>query len=173
MTAHLKSAAWLVLRIGRALVLSAMVGMAVGSVGPSAFGWHPTVVTSGSMSPAIHVGDVVVTSPVPVSEVPWLRPGSVVLAADPNHPGSPVLHRLVRHNLDGTLTTRGDANPGPDSTPVRPDRVLGVGRFRIPLVGVPVLRARQGDPLPAIAVVVFTATLVVARPRRRRPVPAG
>ena len=51
-------------------------------------GWSPMVVVSGSMSPMIRVGDVVLTSPVEDA----IEPGTVV--AYDNGSG-PVLHRVV------------------------------------------------------------------------------
>jgi signal peptidase len=91
----------------------------------------------------------------------------VILAADPVRPGGLLLHRRVGRRPDGSLITKGDANALPDSTPVPAANLPGLARLRVPAVGVPVLRARTGDPLPAGALVVMTAILVAVPVGRR------
>jgi signal peptidase I len=156
-----------VVRVGRAAILAALAGLAAGTLAPAAFGWHPTIVVSDSMVPAVHAGDVVVTAPLSAADAARLPLGSVVLAADPARPGGLLLHRVVGRRPDGTLVTKGDANALPDSTPLPPGNLRGMARLRIPAVGVPVLRARTGDPVPAGALVVLTVVLVAAPVRRR------
>ena len=156
------------LRIGRATLLSAMAGLAVCTVAPVAFGWHPTMVVSGSMMPAVHVGDVVVTSPLHAEDAATVPIGSVLLAADPTRPGGTLLHRLVRRTPDGKLITKGDANPFEDSTPMPAENLRGLARVRVPAIGVPMLRFRDGDPLPAIGLVVMVVTLVAAAPKAKK-----
>lgn len=79
-------------------------------------GWRSVVLTSGSMSPSIRAGDVVVASP---SDGQALSPGSVVVLSDPAGSGL-ITHRIAALNPDGSYSTRGDANAQPDSTPLRP-----------------------------------------------------
>lgn len=158
---------WTALRLARAALLTALGTLALLTVAPVALGWQPSVVTSGSMAPAIRTGDVVLTSPVGARDAATLPAGSVVLVRDPSRPGGYLLHRLVARNPDGTLKTKGDANLSADRAPVSADHLRGVGRLRIPYIGVPVLRARQGDLLPAAALVVITVALSAARLRPR------
>ncbi|GAB3424863.1 LamG-like jellyroll fold domain-containing protein [Flindersiella endophytica] len=115
-------------------------GLVLWSTAPAAFGWQPTVVMSGSMRPALAPGDVVLTRPVAVDQ---LRPGRVVLADDPDHPGRLRLHRLSRIEPDGALRLRGDANQAADSTPVRQAAVHGVGALRVPRIASPVVWVRE------------------------------
>ncbi|HYS94869.1 MAG TPA: signal peptidase I [Candidatus Nitrosopolaris sp.] len=151
----------------RTVLLAALVALGLFALAPAAFGWIPTVVTTGSMTPVIRPGDVVVAAPLRASGAVTVRPGSVVLAEDPAKPGTLLLHRVVRRNPDGALVTKGDANPVEDSTPMPPGNLRGVARFTVPMVGVPLLRARAGDPVPAGALVVIVVTLAaVRRPRR-------
>ena len=96
-------------------------------------GHRPVAITSGSMEPAIRVGDVVLFAPPPSSA---LGPGTVV-GFNPTGDQASVTHRIVQTNPDGTYVTRGDANPSTDSTPVGPDDVWGVGRFLVPYGGLP------------------------------------
>jgi len=96
-------------------------------------GWTSAAIMSGSMSPSIRTGDVVVASS---SDGENLGLGTVVMFEGPSRPGY-VTHRIVEINEDGTYTTQGDANPGADSTPLRPEQVVGTGRILVPLIGLP------------------------------------
>ena len=83
-----------------------------------AFGYSYYVVTSGSMEPEIHVGDLVIVRQCAASEC---APGDVITFQDEN--GSTVTHRL--QEIQGKkLVTRGDANNTAD-LPVEPEQVKG------------------------------------------------
>lgn len=58
-----------------------------------------------------------------------LRPGS----AEPPDPSD------CLYQPDGSYVTRGDANRQPDSTLLRLEQVVGVGRMLVPLVGLPLV----------------------------------
>lgn len=122
-------------------VLAALVGLAVWSAAPALLGWHPTTVMTGSMAPRLLPGDVVVSRPVAPAEV---RPGQVLLADDPDHPGRLRMHRFVEPGRDGAVVTKGDANPRADSSPIERSAVHGVAALRIPFVASPVLWVREG-----------------------------
>jgi len=109
---------------------------------PVAFGWHPYVVLTGSMEPNIGAGDIVLASPDPD---PDLLLGRVVVFTDPAQPDHVLIHRVIAFNGDGTLTTKGDANPTPDSTLVEIEAVEGLGRLLVRYVGLPVMWAHTGD----------------------------
>jgi signal peptidase len=160
----------LLLTAARVTVLAALAMTALVTLVPRAFGWQPTIVVSGSMSPAINTGDVVVTAPLNGWKVPL---GSVVLAADPSRLHDLLLHRVVGRNADGTLKTKGDANLSADSTAMPLANLRGVGRIRIPMIGIPLLRAREGDWLPAgalvLVVVLLSAPTMAMRGLRREP----
>lgn len=150
----------------RRLVLALAIGMVAWSLIPVAFGWQTAVIVTGSMHPAVRVGDVVATAPVRTEDVSRLPAGSVLLMDDPAKPGTLLLHRLVKHRDDGTLITKGDANRSRDSTPVPPQNVKGVARLRVPSVGLPVLWARQGEWAPLAAVVLLVGIVVFWQPPR-------
>lgn len=114
---------------------------------PLMAGWSPIVVTSGSMSPTIRPGDVVVVAP------PSADPRGVVVFEDVN--GDLVTHRVDAVLDDGRLRTKGDANAVPDSELLTRGRVFGEGRLLVPLTGLPTVWLRQGRPLQAVAVVAF------------------
>jgi signal peptidase I len=123
-------------------VLVGLLGLAAWGALPAVIGWHPTTVSSGSMMPRLHVGDVAVSRPLG-SGVPPLT--SVLLFQDPDHPGRLRMHRFVRLDDDGLLITRGDANPADDSTPVSLGAVLGIGTLRVPWIALPIVWLREGQ----------------------------
>lgn len=99
-------------------------------------GWQPVLITSGSMGPTISPGDVVLLADPPTDGS--LAQGTVITFDDPTLPGGLITHRIDGVREDGMYRTRGDANSSPDSDPVPPDAVVGVGRMLVPLVGLPV-----------------------------------
>lgn len=123
-------------------------------------GWQPVVITSGSMSPLIRPGDVVLTVDDAAPEV-----GEVVTFVDPSRPDRLVTHRIVAVEEDGSYRTRGDANAVPDSTPVPSDNVLGRGRLLVPLVGLPLVWLSGGLLLFALWVAVTVAAAVTVSGR--------
>lgn len=74
-------------------------------------------VTGGSMEPGLVPGDVCV-----VRRGGRVRSGDVALF---EHKGQAVLHRVIGVGRDGSLRTRGDANPVADRDPVPPTGVRG------------------------------------------------
>src|SRR5689334_22330234 len=99
-------------------------------------GWRPYVVKSGSMEPGIHVGDVIIASP---DHDPRTLLGRVTVFRDQAVAGNVKSHRVVAVSPDGTMTTKGDANPTADSLPVRPDQVKGIGRLLVRWGGLPLV----------------------------------
>jgi len=154
------------------LYLCACLVMLAWTVLPALLGWHSYTILSGSMSPRIQPGDVVVASPVATDDV---RRGMVVTfrnpaQPDPHRPKAVLTHRVAAVRPDGQLITRGDANQSDDSTPVPADDVLGLGRLRVPMVGLPLYWARTGQLAELAAWATFTAAavavVVLDRPTR-------
>lgn len=142
-------------------LLATVAGLVVWSVLPVLLGWSSHVVVSGSMQPRILGGDVVLSQPVRTAD---LTPGQVLVFDDPAAPGRLLVHRLVRVDDEGNLVTRGDANQGDDSTAVPPEAVMGMGRLRIPFVGLPFLWRHDGKALhlaAACAALAATVALVI------------
>jgi signal peptidase I len=112
------------------------------AVGPAlVLGWKPVVITSGSMQPAIRPGDIVVAVDAPG---PRVARGEVVVFRNPAGEGL-LAHRIRSRSADGTYVTKGDANRDADSTPLRSNQVVGVGRMVVPLAGLPLVWARTGQ----------------------------
>jgi signal peptidase len=94
------------------LAVAAFLGLAIG---PRVLGYQTVTMLTGSMSPLINPGDVVVTMPVPASEI---RVGDIITYHIPVEDQRVETHRVteVTANPDGTtaVRTKGDANSGVD-----------------------------------------------------------
>ncbi|MDJ0318952.1 signal peptidase I [Pseudarthrobacter sp. PS3-L1] len=147
------------------LYLGVLLSLALFAVLPALFGWHGTVVQSGSMEPHISPGDVVLaatmdpSNPVPVGGVVEYRSPA---EAEPSGVAKTRLHRIVAVNTDGTFVTAGDANTTVDSTPIARDQIKGQARLLIPAVGLPGLWLGSGN-FPALGLwALITLTAVAA-----------
>jgi signal peptidase len=157
----------------RLVCLTVVGGLLVWAFLPYAAGWHTTLVISGSMTPAIRTGDLVVIAPVtPEFARTAAVAGAVIQVDNPVRPGELLLHRAQRRDSDGSIITKGDANAVPDRVPVSPAHVRGIARLRVPYAGLPILwlhnwRTSQ-VPLTSLALVM----LALAWPERRPAPPA-
>src|SRR3954449_6877259 len=99
----------------RGLVVVAALAFAVLAVGPHVFGYRTMTMLTGSMSPQIDPGDVVISTPLDVQDV---TEGMVISYHIPIDDHRVVTHRVtsVQHDSDGTVTvqTKGDANTAVD-----------------------------------------------------------
>lgn len=136
------------------LILAVAACMIVATAVPVLFGWRSYVVLSGSMTPSIWTGDVVIAAPPRPGD---LSPGRIVVFREPGTRQRILVHRVDRVLLGGALNTKGDANARADSTPVPTDDVRGVVRLRVPAVGLPVFWLRTH----AWSYVVSTAVLIL------------
>jgi signal peptidase len=95
------------------LVLAAAVFLLL-AVGPRVLGYQTATMLTGSMSPLINPGDVVVTAPVDVAD---LAVGDIITYHIPVEDHRVETHRIVEIiNVGGTtaVRTKGDANNGVD-----------------------------------------------------------
>ena len=134
--------------------------------------WQAWVVASGSMRPAIDIGDVVLT----VEPRHPLGPNTVITF---DHDGRVITHRIVETRFDDagnpSYVTQGDANRVPDSREVRPDEVLGVGKIAVPYAGLPGWWVTHGSLAAGLAFLggtAFAAWWSVSPPRLRGVEPA-
>ncbi len=102
------------------------------------FGQPVMTIISGSMTPTIAVGDIVVDAPVTAAEASHFHVGQIISFRAA--PGSPeiITHRIVAVRVqDGAVSyiTKGDANNSADSTPRPASDVIGLYRFAIPRGG--------------------------------------
>lgn len=95
-------------------------------------GFRSMVVITGSMSPEINVGDIVITREIPAED---FSVGDVVRYSRNN---KDIVHRVIEvvSGPQGVeLVTKGDANNSVDSPPLRPDEIQGEAMFRVPRLG--------------------------------------
>lgn len=160
------------------LVAAAIVALAVALTAvPAIAGGHTLTVLSGSMTPALPVGSVVVDRPEPVGS---LRVGDIVTYTTTGGSGDPVLitHRIVavQHGSGSPVfTTKGDANDVADRQPVRAEQIRGEVWYHVPYVGtVRDILLSKGTVLIAVAGVLFAlGGWMLWRVWRREPVPGG
>lgn len=134
-------------------------GLAVAATAPRLFGYGSVVVTSGSMEPAVHKADVVVTAP---SDGADLGEGAVI---NFDRDGERILHRIALVTPNG-YRTAGDANTTPDSQLVSPSQVRGVGIVVLPFIGLPATWAAEGQwLLLASALAALIACVYMSRGR--------
>jgi signal peptidase I len=124
------------LQMAAALSLLFLIAVLLAGTLPSIFGYESFVVYSGSMEPAIHVGDLAVVGPARPDQ---LTVGDVITYRTAEHPEVVVTHRLVNIGLDdkGRLNfqTKGDANDSVDQVTVDPQALLGRVTYSIPRLG--------------------------------------
>lgn len=97
------------------MTIAAVVGFLFLAVGPRIFGYQTSTMLTGSMSPLINPGDVVVTVPVAVKD---LKVGDIITYHIPADDQRVETHRIIdlTVNSQGTASvrTKGDANNGAD-----------------------------------------------------------
>lgn len=128
---------WMVFYLSLLLGGWVLVGMGLG-------GWSPVVVTSGSMEPAVSVGDVLL---IDGDASGTIAQRSIVVFERSD--GTVVAHRVFSVEGD-QLVTKGDANPSPDTDRVETAEVRGVARVLVPLVGLPAVWRAQGNVVPLV-----------------------
>lgn len=147
-----------VIGVGSLLTLAATFWLAVAVTTISiATHWKPTVMSSGSMAPALEVGDIVISS----GPTERFGVGSVIVFDDPAGGGLRT-HRIVDVTPQGRWVTRGDANGAVDSTPVHPARIRGEARLVVPFVGAPIVWYRHQEWVKIAAALVAALGLAHA-----------
>jgi signal peptidase I len=176
------SGQWRIGRTARGIVAAGLwAGIGGGSVLlasvalPSVVGFRSLTVMSGSMAPAIHTGDVVVTRPIPPLAA---RVGDVVTFQDPSRPDRLITHRVREVRASGATVefeTKGDANNATERWQVPADGRIGRVVYKVPALGYLVYwtQSRYGRlafiALPAFALGALTLAWAW-RPSREEPV---
>jgi len=103
---------------------------------PPLFGFHNVTILSGSMTPTLRVGDVIVERKVVATDI---KIGDVITFPAPKAHGKTYTHRVVsikrRSDEKLAFVTQGDANPTSESWAVAADGTLGLAQFRIGKLG--------------------------------------
>lgn len=141
-----------------------MATLAAFALLPVLFGWHATVIQTGSMEPHISPGDVAVvspwamTDPVPLGGVVQYRSPA---AAEPSGIERLRLHRIVEARDDGTFTTAGDANQDVDSSALERQQITGQARLLVPFIGLPGFWLATGKTVPLVGWLLITIAALV------------
>jgi len=93
------------------------------------------IVLTGSMAPAINVGDVIITLPI-TQKTPQLE--DVIAYQAKRFNGDKVAvfsHRIIGGDIENGFIVKGDANKSPDAQKPKAADILGVVIFAIPFIG--------------------------------------
>jgi signal peptidase len=157
----------LVLWIG----LGLLFGTLLAAVAPQLGGFRSFTVRSGSMTPAIETGDVVVTKSIsPLAA----RAGDVVTFVDPEGTGKLFSHRVQSVRAAGgevAFVTRGDANTSTERWRVPADGSIGRVAYRIPKIGYALSWIDSGPARLALIAIPALLLLWAAMVRIWRPAP--
>lgn len=99
---------------------------------PRLWGYGIYTVTSGSMEPEIHIGDVIYTRPAEFQE---LREGDVITFSM-NQGKTTVTHRIQKIDQENRLIqTKGDANEESDRTWISESTIIGKVEYSVRKLG--------------------------------------
>lgn len=141
------------MRIRSWIAWGLLIALALG-IGGTIFGFHAAgyrwyIVQTGSMSPTIPAGDLVVDRP-PGDP---LKPGNVITFRHGNGQEL-VTHRITDITADG-IHTKGDANRSEDVWTVPQEMVVGVVSFHIPRGGYVVAFLSQPAGFGSVIIAIF------------------
>lgn len=107
------------------------------------FTYQALTIGSGSMSPAIEKGDVIVLKSMKNEEARKIKKGDVLVY---NHDNKIIVHRVIKKNNNGetiSFKTKGDYNNAKDSWTVKQEDVIGIVKFRIRWIGMPTVALNE------------------------------
>ena len=89
-------------------------------------------VESNSMIPTFYKGDMLILQGIPTEQ---LEIGDIIVFSPPGR--TPIVHRIIEINPDGTFQTKGDANTNQlvFETSIRPEQIHGKEIMIIPYLG--------------------------------------
>ena len=122
-------------RLLASLLLVGVILVMAGQVVLAATGFQPLVIRSGSMTPTLSVGDIVISRAVPPTRV---RAGDIVTFERPDGGGGLITHRVRTATEVGATVrfeTRGDANSVSEHWTVPSSGAIGLDVLRVPRVG--------------------------------------
>lgn len=90
-------------------------------------------VESDSMVPTFHRGDILILQGIPEEQ---LIIGDIIVFSPPSQP-TPIVHRIIEINPDGTFQTKGDANSGqlPFEKEIAGNQIHGKEILIVPYLG--------------------------------------
>lgn len=142
------------------IALGLFGGLLLSVTAPYVFGSRSLTVLSGSMEPALHVGDVVVVEKVLPLDV---RVGDIVTFRDPADASRLITHRVRGIDVDGRnvgFVTKGDANTSVEHWSTDRDGTIGRVQFHVWRLGYLMFWIRS--PFGRLGMVVVPALLLGA-----------
>lgn len=132
------------------LMLLTVVAAALPLTVPQYMGYEIYDVVSGSMEPTVPVGSIIY---VKAAEPSTIKKGDIIAFQSGE---SVVMHRVVDNKIvEGTFTTKGDANPSEDMNEVPYSSLIGIVVRHIPVLGQ--LLILFGSTLGRICMLCFAA----------------
>lgn len=107
------------------------------------FTYQALTIGSGSMSPAIEKGDVIILKGMKNEEARKIKKGDVLVY---NHDNKIIVHRVIKKSNNGktiSFKTKGDYNNTKDSWTVKQEDVIGIVKFRIRWIGIPTVALNE------------------------------
>lgn len=107
------------------------------------FRYYALTIGSGSMSPKIDKGDVVIVKKLKDSELYDIKKGDILVY---NHDDRIIVHRvnkIINSNGQINFRTKGDNNSTADSWQVNEDDVIGIVKFKIKYIGMPTVALNE------------------------------
>lgn len=107
------------------------------------FKYQALTIGSGSMTPKIEKGDIVIVESLNSSEIKEIKKGDILVY---NHDNKIIVHRVVKiSNINNKITfnTKGDNNETKDSWIVKDSDVIGIVKFKIKWLGMPTVALNE------------------------------
>ncbi len=99
------------------------------------FKYYALAIASGSMTPNINKGDLVIVEKS--NDYENIEPGQVIAF---KHENITIVHRLVKKIKEGDqyyFYTKGDANDDEDGYPIAENMIIGIVNIKVPYIGLP------------------------------------
>jgi signal peptidase I len=139
------------------ILLLGVVGVISGALYVRLSGLKSLTVQTGSMTPAIKKGDLVV-----VKSVPDYNVGDVITYINPANKQQTITHRIIDKKvstMNTRFTTKGDANTAADN-PINTSAVVGKVEHKVPLLGYAADFVRR--PLGLVLIIYLPALIIMA-----------
>ena len=115
------------------------------------------IVQSGSMTPAIKMGSIVMVKPADDYKI-----GEVITFGPYSKTKAPTTHRIYDIKVEGgapVYITKGDANNAPDTGEIKKEDIVGKVLFSVPFVGYAVDFAKK--PMGFALIIIVPAAIII------------
>lgn len=116
---------------------------------------HVYAVKSGSMTPTISIGSLILAKKEPA----YQKGDIITFTENSNETTTHRIIEIIKQNDSVSYRTKGDANKIPDSLIVTPEYIVGKVFASLPYAGIPILYAKT--PIGFIALIIIPATLII------------